>query len=116
MQVLLGERIRDARERIPMTRSALASRAKVSSTQLYQIEHGRTLPHMSTLLKVAGVLGVPVSKLVEEPSHKRPQGPRVGTKTLSRIVDRLRDKDEAYLLDVDRLLRVFDQALARRAR
>lgn len=39
-----------------------------------------------------------------------------GTKTLTRLVGRLRGRPDDDLRDIERLIRVFDQALARRAR
>ena len=48
-----------------MTVRALASASGVSPTTLVKLEHGRVRPHYSTMLAIAGALGVHPREIAE---------------------------------------------------
>jgi len=61
-------RIRQLRERKGVSLRELARRAGVGVATLSRIEAGEANPRLSTLLRLADVLGVFVGKLFEKPS------------------------------------------------
>ena len=61
----LGERISELRQRSGMTQEGLAAGAKITRQHLQRLEGGTTNPTVGTLLRVAGVLGVPLSEIVQ---------------------------------------------------
>jgi transcriptional regulator with XRE-family HTH domain len=77
----LGDNIRAARKAAGMSQMALAQRANMSLNGIAQLEQGgRTDPHYSTLSRIATVLGVSVSQLVEgtelaTPKDRAPSSP-----------------------------------------
>ena len=62
-------RIRQLRERKGVSLRELARRAGVGVATLSRIEAGVANPRLSTLLRLAEVLGVFVGKLFEKPSR-----------------------------------------------
>ena len=64
--VLLGQRIRTARERAGMTLEGLAGAAKLSKGLLSKIENFRTPPSLPVLFRIAQGLGVDPADLVRE--------------------------------------------------
>lgn len=64
---LVAVAVRRERERLGLTASDLAKRAGLSKSTLSQLEAGNGNPSIETLWGLAGVLGVPVSRLIEPP-------------------------------------------------
>lgn len=63
----LGSRVRDRRKALNLSQEALARRADVSLNLINRVERGETRdPHYSTLVSIAGALGVSVGELMEE--------------------------------------------------
>ncbi|MCM1564946.1 MAG: helix-turn-helix domain-containing protein [Dehalobacter sp.] len=60
----LGERIRLQRESLDLTRSYLADKAEISRQYLKQIETSRVIPGVASLSRIAVVLGVALSELL----------------------------------------------------
>jgi transcriptional regulator with XRE-family HTH domain len=59
----LGQRIKALRRGRAMTQERLAERAEISVSFLSMIEGGRRVPHLSTLARLAGGLGLPLFEL-----------------------------------------------------
>lgn len=97
-----------------MTRLELAERSRLSHSQVYMVEVGRSQPQLGTLQALARALGVSLADLVDD--GRKPEPPVVGTKLFWGIVGRLRGRDDAYLKDVDLMLRALDKVLERRAK
>ncbi len=58
-------RVRWARERAGITQAELARRAGLERSNLALVESGRRVPSVTTLLRVARALGVPVDALID---------------------------------------------------
>jgi DNA-binding XRE family transcriptional regulator len=67
----LGPKVRALRRERGLTLQQLANAADVSTASVHKVERGDMVPTVTTLLKIAGALGVPVRLFVEdsEPSH-----------------------------------------------
>lgn len=63
-----GDRVRFAREKKGMTISTLAKEVQLSAAYLAEIEKNKTMPAVSTIKKLAQVLGVPETVLLAENS------------------------------------------------
>lgn len=63
ISVNVGQRIRFLREERDLSIRALARASGLSANALSMIERGRSSPSVSTLYKVAGALGVPITAL-----------------------------------------------------
>jgi transcriptional regulator with XRE-family HTH domain len=59
----LGRRIRGRRTFLGLSQAALAERAGVHRTQISLYEHGLRMPLASSLIRLAGALGVSVGQL-----------------------------------------------------
>ena len=64
--VRIGENVKAARRQRFMTQAQLAKAAALSQRTLVNIETNRVQPHFSTILKIAEVLGVNPSELVDQ--------------------------------------------------
>jgi transcriptional regulator with XRE-family HTH domain len=64
----LGARIRAIRRQREVTGAELARKASVSPSYLSRLENGRVSPTVSTLTRIMGALGVPVSRVFGESS------------------------------------------------
>jgi transcriptional regulator with XRE-family HTH domain len=63
----IGDRIKEARKRARLSQEALARRAGMSTNGVARIEQGGIAdPHYSTLVGIAGALGVSLGGLLEE--------------------------------------------------
>lgn len=60
----LGESIKTIRKAMRLTRKDLAAATVISTTALYNIETGRSLPSISTLQRLAQAFGVPMAYLL----------------------------------------------------
>lgn len=69
---VLGANIRAMRERAGLTVTALAQRAELTKGGLSKIETGRASPPISTLMRIADALGVPLASFFEEPETDPP--------------------------------------------
>jgi transcriptional regulator with XRE-family HTH domain len=71
VHVELGSRVRDKRKELDLSQEALARRADVSLNLINRVERGETRdPHYSTLVSIAGALGLSVAELLEESPGK----------------------------------------------
>lgn len=61
----IGEIIRQERIRKNLKQYELAEKAGISNTYLSDMENGRTTPSIKTLKKLAKVLGIECSKLLD---------------------------------------------------
>ena len=66
MSTTVGRNVKHLRMRRHLTLDALAKRAKMTKSGLWQIEEGKSSPTMASLEKIAGALSLPVSELVRE--------------------------------------------------
>lgn len=66
IKVALGARIRTLRGERELSARALAESAGVSSGFLSQVEHGRVMPSVATLIKLATALGTRVGDLFDQ--------------------------------------------------
>lgn len=62
----IGHKIHGLRKRNSLSLQKLAERSGVSAAAIHKIEQGGMVPTITTLLKIAGALGRPVSYFVEE--------------------------------------------------
>ncbi|MEN3267769.1 helix-turn-helix transcriptional regulator, partial [Pseudonocardia sp.] len=67
----IGPKVRALRRERGLTLQQLAHAADVSTASVHKVERGDMVPTVTTLLKIAGALGVPVRLFVEdsEPSQ-----------------------------------------------
>lgn len=65
MEVAVGKRIAELREKRGLTLSQLAKLVGMSKSALWAVEQGRVSPTISTLWKIANALGVTFGELVE---------------------------------------------------
>ncbi|WP_299346510.1 cupin domain-containing protein [uncultured Maritalea sp.] len=63
----LGEKIRACRKQEKLTMQVLANRAGLSVGFISQVERNLTVPSLSSLTAIAGVLGHPMSHFVDQP-------------------------------------------------
>lgn len=61
---LLGERIREARQRLGISQEELAFRAEIDRTYVSQIERGIGNPSLLVMLRLSAVLQAPLSRLL----------------------------------------------------
>jgi transcriptional regulator with XRE-family HTH domain len=61
----MARRLKILRRRCGLTQEALAAKAGLSRTYLARLETARQDPTLSTLVKLAKALGVPVTALLE---------------------------------------------------
>jgi transcriptional regulator with XRE-family HTH domain len=64
--VAFGERVRALRLKRGLTQEQLAEAAHLNSVQVSHIERGANEPKLTTILRLAGALGVKVGKLIGE--------------------------------------------------
>lgn len=67
-----GRRIADLRRSRKMTQATLAAAASIDRTALSKIENGRRRVGSLELARIAGKLGVPWERIVEEPERTSP--------------------------------------------
>lgn len=71
ISVNIGVTLRKMREERDLSIRALARESGISANALSMIERGRSSPSVSTLYKVAGALGVPITTLFRDQSERR---------------------------------------------
>ncbi|MCX5795899.1 MAG: helix-turn-helix transcriptional regulator [Elusimicrobia bacterium] len=70
---LLGRRIQEERKARHFTQQELAEAAAMDTGHLSRIEHGKAIPSISVVKRLADVLGVPIARLFSDiPPHKSP--------------------------------------------
>jgi transcriptional regulator with XRE-family HTH domain len=74
----IGPKVRDARQQLGLSLQQLSGRADVSAAAIHKVERGDMVPTITTLLKLAGALGMPIGHFVDE------GGPPVRVATLIR--------------------------------
>ena len=62
----IGLKVFSLRKRMGLSLQQLGKRSDVSAAAIHKIEQGSMVPTITTLLKIAGALGLPVSYFVEE--------------------------------------------------
>jgi transcriptional regulator with XRE-family HTH domain len=80
----LGKRIQDLRRRRGLTTGELATRVRVTSGFISQLEHSKTDPSLQTLQRVAAALQVPLSFLLLDDETK-PQVIRKGERNVIHV-------------------------------
>lgn len=65
----IGDRIRLLRLQQNRTMADIAKKCKVSKSLISKIENGKAIPSVGVFVKIAGVLGVPVSVLIENENN-----------------------------------------------
>lgn len=68
----IGEKIKYYRKQCGLTQKELGERLGVSASMIGQYENSTRNPKMETIQKIADVLGVNISSLVELPGHEEP--------------------------------------------
>jgi len=68
----IGPKVRAARSRLGLSLQQLAARADVSAAAVHKVERGDMVPTITTLLKLAGALGRPVSAFVDDSGAEPP--------------------------------------------
>lgn len=63
----LGEKLRQSRKEAALTMQFVADGAGLSVGFISQVERGLTVPSLSSLRSIAGVLGKPISHFLEQP-------------------------------------------------
>ena len=66
---VIGEQIKQRRQELGITQPHLALLSEISVNTLYKIERGRSNPTVSTLAKIAEVLGLEVKLTVKTPEQ-----------------------------------------------
>jgi transcriptional regulator with XRE-family HTH domain len=94
----LGEKLRQIRKQASLTMQYVADNAGLSVGFISQVERGLTVPSLSSLRSIAGVLGKPISHFLEQPS--------AGTDT-TREKDRVSYSVGQGALSYERLSAVF---------
>ncbi|MET9086189.1 helix-turn-helix domain-containing protein [Streptomyces sp. NPDC004237] len=74
----LGERIADLRAPLEISQEQLAEMAGISRRTVQRIEAGTADPRYGDLLRIAAILGVPVSVLIEGLDDVRPHPSATG--------------------------------------
>lgn len=70
LNIEIGKRIRAEREKKGWSREAFAERLNMSSSFVYDLEHGKSGPSTETLIALSNVLDVTVDILLFGPGHK----------------------------------------------
>ncbi len=120
----VGEALRTARERAGLTQASLARSAKIAQAQISQIETGaRADPQFSTVVRIAGVLGVSLDQLAADMGLRpglRPIAQDISQSDLARLADRLaniadlQERLRAATAEATVLLRAIDKRSKRR--
>jgi transcriptional regulator with XRE-family HTH domain len=71
ISVNIGVTLRKLREERDLSIRALARESGISANALSMIERGRSSPSVSTLYKVAGALGVPITNLFQDEPERQ---------------------------------------------
>jgi transcriptional regulator with XRE-family HTH domain len=91
VEVAVGKRIAELREKRGLTLSQLAKLVGISKSALWAVEQGRVSPTISTLWKIANALGVTFGELVEPSLFVAENGVEV------RLIER-RNGKEVYIM------------------
>lgn len=70
LNIEIGKRIRAEREKKGWSREAFAERLNMSSSFVYDLEHGKSGPSNETLIVLSDVLDVTTDTLLFGPGHK----------------------------------------------
>lgn len=62
----IGPKVRAARQQLGLSLQQLAGRAEVSAAAIHKVERGDMVPTVTTLLKLAGALGHPITHFVDD--------------------------------------------------
>lgn len=72
----VGARLQQLREDAGLTQAEVARRMGTDPANVWQIEHGRMDPRLSTVLRFAAALGARVHIGLINPAHAEPTGPK----------------------------------------
>lgn len=94
LKLQVGAAVREARKRAMLTQEELAARVGKSTEAISNIERGRALPALSTLLELARALNEPLSQLVADIPSGAPKAMKRLTLELKlrSVVNQLDDK------------------------
>jgi transcriptional regulator with XRE-family HTH domain len=62
----IGPKVKGARQALGLSLQQLAARSGVSAAAIHKVERGDMVPTITTLLKLAGAVGLPIAHFVEE--------------------------------------------------
>ncbi len=68
----IGPKVREARQRLGLSLQQLAARAEVSAAAIHKVERGDMVPTITTLLKLAAALGLPIGHFVDDGARPAP--------------------------------------------
>ena len=110
LQILLGARIKELRNRAGLTQAQLAERVEISDEFLSRMERGAKAPSLHTAEKVARSLGVSMKELFDFDAV-----PAADSKTarLEGLVSYLAAVDEAIVQDVQAVARALVESRGR---
>lgn len=64
-----GAVVREAREKLPLSREKLASQVGVSTSTIARLENRDRLPNVAALVRIAATVGVSVAELLPAPEQ-----------------------------------------------
>ena len=71
---LLGRRVREERKTRGLTQQQLADAVGMDAGHLSRVEHGKAVPSINAVKKIADALGLPIAKLFADiPLRKAPE-------------------------------------------
>jgi transcriptional regulator with XRE-family HTH domain len=73
----IGPKIRDGRGALGLSLQQLAARSGVSAAAIHKVERGDMVPTITTLLKLAGALGRPITYFVDDGAAAAPAADHV---------------------------------------
>jgi transcriptional regulator with XRE-family HTH domain len=62
----IGPKVREARQQLGLSLQQLSARAHVSAAAIHKLERGDMVPTITTLLKIAVALGLPIGHFVDD--------------------------------------------------
>jgi transcriptional regulator with XRE-family HTH domain len=68
----IGPKVHEARQRLGLSLQQLAVQADVSAAAIHKVERGDMVPTITTLLKLTGALGRPISYFVDDTDEHAP--------------------------------------------
>jgi len=97
----LGSRLKEARERRGLTLRALGERASLSHSFISDIESGRSMPSIETLQRLAEILNVTVTYLLDDEEQRAARSHELDVH--SAFAERLRDLRQGRRLSQKKL-------------
>lgn len=88
----LGERIRNIRKKMKLSRAEFANIVEMSEDALGLIERGETTPRLESLYKISANLNLPLASLLDFKEDVIPENIKPVKKSLSELTSYLRTK------------------------